>query len=150
MTKPSAERDLEGGYTLTEVLAALLILSIAVIAIISAIGTSIIASDVQRKLVTEDAVVRAYAEALNAAPYVDCATPSTNGYSAATVLGPSLAAKWPDSQASVVTVNYWNGDNPATFSGSCSSDSGVQRLQLEAHSSSNRGVQHLDIVKRRP
>jgi type II secretory pathway pseudopilin PulG len=149
MTKPSVVRDPEGGYTLTEVLGALLILSVAVIAIISTIGTSIIASDVQRKLVTEDAVVRAYAEALNAALYVDCATPATNGYRAATVL-PTLDTKWPGFQTSVVTVSYWNGDNPATFGASCSADSGVQRLSLEAHSSTNRGVQHLDVVKRRP
>jgi type II secretory pathway pseudopilin PulG len=149
MKESTAVRDPEGGYTLTEVLGALLILSVAVIALISAIGTSIVASDVQRKLVTEDAVVRAYAEALNAAPYVSCASSTESGYSAATVL-PSLATKWPGYQASVVSVGYWNGDNPATFGTTCSSDAGVQRLQLEAHSNTNPGVQHLDVVKRNP
>jgi type II secretory pathway pseudopilin PulG len=149
MTRIPDVADPEGGYTLTEVLGALLILTVAVMAILSAIGTSIIASDVQRKLVTEDAVVRAYAEALNAAPYVDCATPATGGYSTGTVL-PNLATKWPGYQTSIVTVGYWNGDNPATFGAACTSDTGVQRLQLEAHSTPDRGVQHLDIVKRRP
>ena len=95
-------------------------------------GTSIIASDMQRKLVTEDAVVRAYAEALNAAPYADCATPANYNAAPPPNFDPS---KWVGYQASVVTVAYWNGDNPATFGSSCTSDSGVQRLSLEAHSS---------------
>jgi type II secretory pathway pseudopilin PulG len=168
MTRPEAARDLEGGFTLAEVLGALLILSIAVITIISAIGTSIIASDVQRKLVTEDAVVRAYAEALNAAAYVDCATSTTGGYSAATVL-PNRATKWPGYDIGIVQLDpdtthywnsptadgvaYWNGDNPATYSASCTAgaDKGVQRLVLQAHLTvANRGVQRLEIVKRRP
>ena len=51
-------------------LAALIILGVAVVAIISAMGTSIVASDMHRKIVTDDAVVRTYAERLNAAPYV--------------------------------------------------------------------------------
>jgi type II secretory pathway pseudopilin PulG len=166
MRSPDAACDLEGGFTLAEVLGALLILSIAVMTIISAIGTSIIASDVQRKLVTEDAVVRAYAEALSAAPYVNCATSTTGGYSAATVL-PNLASKWPGYDVGIVQldtdpthywnsptadgVTYWNGDNPATFAASCTADTGVQRLVLQAHlTAANRGVQRLEIVKRRP
>ena len=146
MTAPDASRSGEGGYTLTEVLGALLILSIAVMTILGAIGTSIVASDVQRKLVTEDAVVRAYAEALNAAPYVNCASTATAGYSGATVL-PNLAAKWPNYQVSIDAVGYWNGDNPATFGPTCAADTGVQRLSISAKG--NRAAQHLDVVKRR-
>ena len=74
--KNSAVRDGRRWVHATEVLAAMMILSVAVIGMLSAIGASIVASDVQRKSVTADTLVQAYAEGLNAAPYADCATPA--------------------------------------------------------------------------
>jgi prepilin-type N-terminal cleavage/methylation domain-containing protein len=153
-------RDDEAGYTLTEVLAALIVLGVAITAIISAMGSSIIASDIHRKIVTDDAIVRSYAERLEAAPYVDCATPSNSEYSAA---GVNLDLNnWPGYSATVVKVEYWNGDGAFAgggFTASCSPDRGLQRITLEARSSTtlgsdatkNRGGHPpLQILKRRP
>ena len=143
-----APRDSEAGFTLIEVLIALTILMIAVVAIVLTMGASIVASDVHRKLVTEDAIVRSYAEGLSATAYVDCATPSTAQYSAASLL-PALAGPWSSYTASITQIRYWNGDNPATYASSCTADKGAQVITVEARSSTRPTVQHLDVVKRR-
>jgi prepilin-type N-terminal cleavage/methylation domain-containing protein len=147
MIRRARAHDSEGGYTLTEVLAALIILCVAITGIVSAMGSSIIASDIHRKLVTDDAIVRTYADRLNTAPYIDCATAATPGYSPA---GVNMdLANWPGYSASVVSVEYGQGPG-LSFGPSCSSDTGLQRIRIEAHSSTNRGKQTVQIVKRRP
>ena len=144
-------RDREGGFTLPEVLVALIILGVAVTAIISSLGTSIVVSDVHRKLVSADAVVRTYAERLDKATYVECATPTGAGFyqPGPTGLNLPLPANF---TASITSVEFWNGDNPATFTGTCpgNPDSGLQKITIEAHSNDNRGRQTLTILKRRP
>ncbi len=140
--------DPEGGFTLPEVLGALIVMAIAITAIVAAMGSSIIASDFQRKIVTSDAIVRSYAERLTAAPYIDEATTTTGGYSPA---GVNLdLANWPGYSASLVTVECWNGAEPAVFV-PCSNDLGLQRITLRAQSTTdNTRSQQLQILKRRP
>jgi hypothetical protein len=49
--------------------------------------------------------------------------------------------------AAVTAVMYWNG---STFSGTCTTDSGVQRLALQVSSSDNRASESLNVVIRKP
>ena len=147
--------DPEGGYSLAEVLAALIVLGVAITAVVSAMGASFTMSDVHQKMVTDDAILQSYSERLNAATYVPCADASTVGYSPA---GVNLElANWPGYSASVVSVEYWNGATPIGFSppGSCPADLGLQRITLEAHSSTRLnggpprgGNRQLQILKR--
>jgi prepilin-type N-terminal cleavage/methylation domain-containing protein len=139
--------DPEAGFTLTEVLAAMVVLGLAITAILAAMGSSIVASDIHRKLVTDDAVVRSYAERLAVAPYVQNASNATAAYTPA---GVNLnLANWPGYSASLVKVECWTGASPVVFTDSCSSDLGLQRITLEAHSATNKGgQQQLQILKR--
>jgi prepilin-type N-terminal cleavage/methylation domain-containing protein len=145
----------EGGFTLTEVLAALIILGVAITAILAAMGTSIIASDVHRKVVTDDAILRNYSEQLASSNvWAECATPATAAYSAASV-GVVLPANF---DTSIVSIDYWDGNSASqamAFVGACTPNSagaGLQRIMLQAHSSvdGRGGTQQIQILKRRP
>jgi type II secretory pathway pseudopilin PulG len=70
-------RDSSSGETLVELLVAMSILGVAVVALVSGIGTSVLVSDVHRKEATAGAVVRTYGEAIAAA--VDASTSGLRG-----------------------------------------------------------------------
>ena len=141
----------EDGFNLTEVLIAMVILGVAVFGVITAMGASIVASDVHRKAVTSDSIVRSYAERLNGAVYQECATPAAAQYQPAGT-GVTVPAGF---TASITNIKYWNGDGssstPATFSATCATapDFGVQQITIQVSSTDGRGKQQLTILKRR-
>jgi type II secretory pathway pseudopilin PulG len=141
----------EDGFTLTEALLALILLGTVVFGIMTAMGASIVASDVHRKSVTADSVLRSYAERLNGAVYRECATPAEANYSPAGV-GITVPAGY---AASITNINYWNGDgsssSPATFSTTCAAapDFGVQQVTIQVKSTDSRATQQMTILKRR-
>jgi type II secretory pathway pseudopilin PulG len=137
----------ESGYTLSEVLVALFLLVTIVAAIVTAMGTSIIASDVHRKTVTADSVIRTYAERLQSTGYIPCATTGTPSYKPGSMFNNN---QYPGFQAGtgMVSVTYWRGDTPATFDTSCTADKGIQLITIRAVSSDGRGNQTMDVIKR--
>lgn len=131
----------EAGYTLTEALAALLLLSIAIAAIVGAIGSSIVSSRVHRNLVTEDTAVRAYASQLAQTTYQPCAGIGT--------YNPMTGA--PGGMTVTITgISYWNGSNSgANFVSSCPSpDKGAQKIVITAKSTTSPATQVFSFVKR--
>jgi type II secretory pathway pseudopilin PulG len=142
-------RSGERGYTLPEVLVALIFLGSIVAAIITAMGSAIVASDAHRKTVTADAVVRTYAERLQAAGYIACATPTTNAYQPGSMFNNNQYAGFA-SGTKIVSITYWAGDAQGTFSPTCTTDKGIQLITIKAVSSDDRGGQTLDVVKRQP
>jgi prepilin-type N-terminal cleavage/methylation domain-containing protein len=152
VTRGSDVHDPEAGFTLSEVLAALIILSIAIAAIVAAMGSSIIASDTHRKIVSDDAILRSYAEQIQAAAFVECAQPPS-GYAPFADPGGAYGPKF---QVSIVSIDYWDGNAASTtpaFTAACTAQTpgaGLQRITLESYSTSGRGGhQHLQIMKRR-
>jgi type II secretory pathway pseudopilin PulG len=147
--RPPANRDLERGETLVELLLAIVILGLAGLAVLGAMGTSIIVSDAHRKETVSGAAVRAYAEQLQtkvaASGYVACPTPP--GSYASTVVGYTPPAGY---DATNTGVTYWN---PATktFGTTCGSpDSGVQAVTLRVSSADTKGTVSLTVVIRKP
>jgi type II secretory pathway pseudopilin PulG len=107
----------EQGDTLIEVLIALVIMSLAVVALLGGLVSSITSSAEHRSLSTIDTVLKSYAETakydieLQPSPwYLDCAsvTSSTSTYKGVTgpqvISAPSLPAGWSTS----LTIQYWN------------------------------------------
>jgi type II secretory pathway pseudopilin PulG len=143
-----ANRDLERGETLVELLLAIVILGLAGLAVLGAMGTSIIVSDGHRKETVSGAAVRAYAEQLQtkvaALGYVSCAAPGSYAFG---TVGYTPPAGY---DASNTAVTYWNRATK-TFGTTCGTDSGVQAVTLEVHDKAdNRGMVSLTIVIRKP
>ncbi|HEU5270481.1 MAG TPA: type II secretion system protein [Jatrophihabitans sp.] len=135
----------ERGETLIELLVALAILGIALVAVIGAFGASIAMSDVHRKQASAGAAVRNYAEQVAYyvadTGYTACAAPSA--YAAGTV-GYTAPAGY---TASPLSVRYWSG---SAWSASCGSDTGLQQLTVSVSSADTRAVEQVTVVLRKP
>jgi prepilin-type N-terminal cleavage/methylation domain-containing protein len=136
----------ERGETLLELLVAVTILGVVVVALVGGLRTSVLMSDLHRKQATAGAVVRDYAEAIEASVgtggYVACAT--TASYVAPTGFSPPAGFT-----RSVVagSMRYWNG---TAWQPTCGTDSGLQRLTIAVTSTDGRADERLTIVVRKP
>jgi type II secretory pathway pseudopilin PulG len=135
----------DAGETLVELLVAVAIAGIAVVAVIGGIGTSILISDAHRKQTTSGAYARDYAEAVEnyvAAGNYDASaspnySPSTIGFTAPTGFA-----------ASVVSVSCWSDASGFT---TCPAGGAVQQVKLQVASSADtRAVETLTIIVRKP
>jgi type II secretory pathway pseudopilin PulG len=139
------EAGRDSGETLLELLIGLAIMSIAVVAVMGGLLTSITVSDIHRKQSTAGAAVRDYAENVEkyvaGTGYTACAAPSA--YAPGTV-GFSAPAGY---AASAVTVRYWSGT--AWTTGPCT-DLGLQELTVQVASSDTRASERLVLVLRKP
>ncbi|MCU1426091.1 MAG: hypothetical protein JWL83_91 [Actinomycetia bacterium] len=139
----AAQGERQAGFTLSEVMVAVVILAVGVTAIVGAIGSSVFSSRVHRDMVTVDAVGRGYSEQLINASYQTCATTSTY---------PAMIAAPAGFKAAVTGVKYWNGTstNPAVFGATCPPDNGLQQITIVASRTNGSGAQTFVIVKRKP
>jgi prepilin-type N-terminal cleavage/methylation domain-containing protein len=140
----SRARDARGdaGFTLSEVLIAVVILAVAAVTMIGAIGSATFASKVHRDVVTVDSVLRQYAEELTAGPYVvDSHSPPAY---------PQMSDAPAGFRARTTIVECWNGasSNPMAFGGCAGGDNGVQRLTIEASLESGARAQTMNIMLR--
>jgi len=147
----SRRRD-DLGETLLELLVTVSIMGIAFVGILAGIGTTFMATDSHRQDATAEAVLRSYAERMKdptGMVYVNCATTATYGVPTGFAL-PATPAGW---TATVTSSLYWQGDTaPATFTGVCGTDKGLQQLTLRVQSpaGSHQATETVVIVKRKP
>jgi type II secretory pathway pseudopilin PulG len=155
---PSVSRK-DAGETLIELLVAVVIMGIAVVAVVGGISTSIMMSDIHHKQATAGANVRDYAEAVEnavatstttGAMYTACATLPAGAhpaYSPAQV-GYSVPAGY---TAQVTSITYWNGSS-LTFGSTCTvaTDSGVQMVAIKVASGDLRATETLRVIIRNP
>lgn len=128
----------DDGFTLVELLLAVAILGVGVLAIVGGMATSIKVSDLDRRQAEGQTQLRAYAEAVAGDTYAACAPSySASGFTATTGWTASM------------TVGYWN---PATgaFDATCGTDSGLQRVSLRVVTADGRGDETLLVGKRTP
>jgi prepilin-type N-terminal cleavage/methylation domain-containing protein len=140
----------EAGLTLIELICAVVIMGIAFVAILAAMGTSIIVSDVHAKRARAETIAQSWAEQLVNATYQPCATTSTAQY---LVGGSGVTVDKPTGYTtSIDSVQYWNPSTalPAQFVNSCSTDPGLQKITLRVTPPGGRGVQTLTFLKRNP
>jgi Tfp pilus assembly protein PilV len=125
----------ERGESLLEVMIAVAILGIAVVAIMAGLTTSILMSDIHRKQATAGAYVHDFAEAIQASVaagnYLTCA--SASNYSSVAV--PTFPS---------------SGFSKSVVSSSCPFGSDVQQLTLQVSSDDSRATERLVIFVRKP
>jgi Tfp pilus assembly protein PilE len=142
------------GESLIELVVAVTILGVAVVAIVAGLGTSVLMSDVHRKQATAGVTVRDYAEAVEnavvAGGYVACANADGHDYAA-----PSGFAVPAGYSRSVVAgpggqpLAYWNGSG---WQNTCpaAGDTGLQQLTVQVASADGRASERLVLVLRKP
>jgi type II secretory pathway pseudopilin PulG len=144
-------RHVEGeqGDTLLELIVAIAILGVCVVAIASGITVSILVSDIHRKQSTAGAYVRSYAEAIqNTASnggYVKCATTATPTYTAPA--GFTLPSNV-EYEATVTGVDYVTAAGGWTSSCTAATDLGTERVNLQVRSTDNRAIETVSVVVR--
>ncbi|MFF1822382.1 type II secretion system protein [Kribbella sp. NPDC058245] len=133
----------ERGESLLELVVAIALMGVAIVAVMAGLTTTVLMSDTQRKEATAVATVRNYAEALQNyvanGHYMACAT---------TYAVPGFAV--PEGfTAKVVSgsVQYWTG---ALWLPLCLPDRGLQRVRVAVASTDGRAAQTLDVVLRKP
>ena len=130
------------GETLIEVIMAVTIMGIAVVAIVGGIATTILMSDVHRKQATAGAYVRDYAEAVEtyvAGGHYDSSTSPNYLPSPAGFTDPGFTP-------TVTSVFCWN----ATAFGTCAAGNTVQQVTLNVASTDSRASESLAVVVRQP
>ena len=137
------------GETLIELMIAVAIMGIVVVAIVGGIATSIMMSDIHRKQATAGAYVRNYAEAVVA--YV--AVPgnfnaTTSPIALQTAVAAAGFAAPTGFTPAVVLVQCWN-DTGQVFGG-CAAGNTVQQVTLTVASSDTRASESLVVVVRKP
>lgn len=135
----------ERGETLLEILVAVVLLGVAVVAVLGALLTAAKVSDLHRKQATAGAAARDYAETVArrvaAGGYVPCAAPSAYLPSAVGFGAPGGYS------ASTTSVRYWTGSG---WGATCSSDQGLQLATVQVRSADGRAVERSAVVLRLP
>lgn len=145
----------QGGFSLVEVLAAIVILSLVGLSILSGVSMVVSAGANQRTTSSLTVATQNYTDAVLSAPYVACA--SADDYS------PEIVGLGPQEKASVtvVVVGYWNGSPMPTmaeptaaqwagsFTSKCSDDLGLQRITYRVTSFGGKSAERtVSVLKR--
>ena len=131
------------GETLLELLIAVAIMGVAVVAIVGGIGVGVLMSDVHRKQATAGTAARDFGEAVEnqvaAGGYFPCAAPAKYAAPAGFTLPSGFTS-------SVASVRYWSG---GAWAGTCGADSGLQQVTVQVASTDGRASERLVVVVRR-
>jgi type II secretory pathway pseudopilin PulG len=139
---PTSSND--EGETLVELLMAVAIMGIAVVAIVGGIATTILMSDVHRKQATAGAYVRNYAEAVEGYVADGGFDASSPDYSPKAIGFTAL----PNGFVGSSSVRCWDSGG-MHFSG-CSSSCTVQQVTVKIASSDLRASETLLVTVRKP
>ena len=142
----------DDGETLIELIIAVAIMGIAVVAIVGGIATSILMSDIHRKQTTAGAYVRNYAEAVEtylAVPANFNATTSTIALQTAVAVSFAPPTGY---KPTVISVQCWKDPVPPAQTGvfsACALDDTVQRVTLSVASTDSRASESLTVIVRK-
>ncbi len=157
MTSRRAQPHAENGFTLIEMVFTVAIISIAFVAILSAIGAMLTAGALHRQLTRTEAAARNAAEYVKQpATYVDCASAGSYGISA---VNGSLPTGYTAVVASVQVIDNAASGTPTYNSATCpASDGGVQRVTVRvcphgvldgSCTAASKDSQTVQVIKRR-
>jgi len=126
----------EAGFTLVDTVVGVAILGIGVSTVLAGMATSITVSDIGRSSAEAQIAVRSYAEQVAVATYADCTSSYATGFTA------------PSGYSATQVVAYWDAGT-STFTATCGTDTGLQRVSLTVASSDGRSSEVQLVAKRR-
>lgn len=134
------------GETLLELLVAVTIMAIALVAIVGGLAASIMVSDIHRKQATAGAYARDFGEAIESivagGGYTPCATTASYG------APPGFSVPAGFAKAVVPgSLRYWTG---TTWGAACGTDRGLQQLTVQVASTDGRASERVVVVLRKP
>jgi type II secretory pathway pseudopilin PulG len=138
----------ERGESLLELLIAVVIMGLAVVAIMAGITTSVLMSDMHRKQATAGAAVHTYSEAIenyiSGGGYTDCASASngTGGPYGTTAVNFAVPTGY---SVTVSAAMSWTGSSWVA----CTSDNGYQKVTVRVVGGS-RATEKIDVILRKP
>ncbi|MCU1459277.1 MAG: hypothetical protein JWL73_3369 [Actinomycetia bacterium] len=145
MTIRSRAGHSERGDTLLEILISVTILGTSFVAILAGLGTAINLSSQGRGVANAQVVAVSAADIVKNQTYVACATVAGGSYVPTT--GLTLPSGWTTANVKVTTIKYLNGTAWAT---TCpATDQNVELVTVTATSPDGRGVESVDLVKRK-
>lgn len=151
MTAPNSRARSDDGFSLVEMIAAVALLSIAVVAILSALGVLIRSSREHRQMANAQVVLASAAEKVKAADYVPCTDGLTSllaGYD-----GAADTATQPTDWASgasidVIEVRYWvDGTGFIEDIALCLVDGGLQEVTVQVTSPDGATTDAVSLLK---
>lgn len=166
VASPPATRD--SGFTLVEVVLAVVILGVAVVALLGGLFASVFGSNLHRSQADLDAALVTAEEAIKAAPYEPCTnavtgTPYTQpppsvykrvavGNGTTYAQYPLLGAPTPGQGYFTITVTYWNGGafvpvSPSTGCLGAVPPTDNELVQITGVSPDGRASQTVAVVK---
>jgi len=146
----------ERGETLIEILVAVVVMAILMVAVLGGMGTSTAASGTHKRQAEANAIIVSSAERLkseNEVPYVECATESETSYLDA-VHASQLPSTHPfvsGDDVTIADIEYWQGDDEFDTDVADCHDATtpivkIQRITLRVHSQNVE--QEIVILKR--
>lgn len=151
----------EAGVTLVELLLTVVIMSIAFVGILGALGTAVMVGDQHKREATAETIVTSWAESLKGATYVACAqsNPANSGVAGWTYLPAQLGVTYSSRYTVTMNVTFWDGSTassvstfgaaPSSCTGGTPSDTNLQKITLTI-TSSPHVVKTTSILKRKP
>jgi prepilin-type N-terminal cleavage/methylation domain-containing protein len=136
----------ESGFTLIEMLIAVMITGLIATAVLGALGTVVRATAKSDDKSRMEAVMSSAADRLSVASFIPCATKDSYSAQARTASG---TVGWGPDSVIVESVTYWNSAT-SSFGATCNvigQVSPVQKVKVKVQSPDGKTVRYLEVVK---
>lgn len=134
------------GASLVELLAAVTLMGVAMVAILSALGVLISSSREHRQMANAQVVLTSAAELVKGAAYVPCTDAAASSAYSAVAAAAARPSDWGAAgSVSVTSVEFWDGTTFAT--GTCATDLGLARVSLRVVNPDGSSTDTFSVLK---
>jgi type II secretory pathway pseudopilin PulG len=152
LAEPGSPRSRDAGMSYVELLVGIVLLGTVVVAVLTGVQSTIVASRINRDHSTATAWLQSASDVLYGVTRIDCGNAPITNEAAVIAAYNSIARStpnsegWPPDRISVTDVKFWNG---SAFDISCQDDFAktLQLISLSVTDESNAELETVKIVK---